>query len=160
RRDLASAIEMMRDVLPSGLTPLSDVRVRCDAPCDASVYLNPQTLDAVAIVRPDASITAVTVSPTATALAIVGGPQMRSSGRRLELPATAAPFVLQISGWRGAAEEAFATGVEVTGARALTVDEIVARHQTARARQERAVQTLISTGLTVLTFQVPGFPGP
>src|SRR5207302_6903084 len=60
----------------------------------------------------------------------------------------------------GTTNEAFATGMEVTGARELTVDEIVARHQTARARQERAVRTLISTGSTVLTFQVPGFPGP
>src|SRR5207253_7113951 len=30
----------------------------------------------------------------------------------------------------------------------------------ARARQERTVRTLISTGSTILTLQVPGFPGP
>ena len=161
RRDLLSAIVVMRDVLPNGLTPLPDVRVTCDAACDAAVFLNPQTLDAVAIVRPDAAtITRVTVAPTATALATFGDVQARGAGARLDLPATSAPFVLQIRGWRGTTDEAFATGIEVTGARELTVDEIVARHQAARARQERAVRTRISTGSTVLTFQVPGFPGP
>jgi hypothetical protein len=160
RRDLVSAIVAMRDVLPAGLTPLADVRVMCDAACDRTVFLNPQTLDAVAIVRPHAAITRLTVAPTATALATFGDVQARAIGSRLDLPATAGPFVLQIRGWRGTTNEAFATGVEVTGARELTVDEIVARHQAARARQERAVQTLISTGSTVLTFQAPGFPGP
>jgi len=160
RRDLVSAIVAMRDVLPSGLTPLADVRVICDAECGRTVFLNPHTLDAVAVVRPHAAITRVTVRPTATALATFGGVQARAVGAQLDLPATDAPFVLQIRGWRGATDAAFATGTEVTGARELTVDEIVARHQIARARQERAVRTLISTGSTILTFQVPGFPGP
>jgi hypothetical protein len=163
RTDVVSAIAtigMLRDVLPTGLTPLPDVRVSCDAACDTAVYLNPQTLDAIAIVRPRQAITGVTAAPTASALATFGGAQARSAGARLSLPPTSAPFVLQIRGWRGTTDEAFATGVEVTGARALTVGEIVARHQAARARQERAVRTLISTGSTVLTFQVPGFPGP
>src|SRR5919201_273600 len=47
RRDLVSAIAAMRDVLPAGLTPLADVGVMCDAACEATVFLNPQTLDAV-----------------------------------------------------------------------------------------------------------------
>ena len=155
-----AAIAILRDVLPAGLTPLPDVRVSCDAACDARVYLNPQTLDAIAIVRPHAAITGVTVAPTATALATFGAVQARGAGARLDLPPTSAPFVLQIRGWRGTTDEAFATGVEVTGARALTVDEIIARHQAARARQERAIRTLISSGSTVLTLQVPGFPAP
>jgi MucB/RseB N-terminal domain len=159
-RDVVSAIRSMREVLPGGLAPLPDVLVTCDAACDAAVYLNPQTLDAVAIIRPRVPITRVTVSPAATDLDTFGQVQARGSDGRLDLPATAAPFVLQIRGWRRTTEEAFATGVEVTGSRELTVDEIVARHQAARARQERALQSLISTGSTVLTFQVPGFPGP
>ena len=154
------AIGILRDVLPSGLTPLPDVRVSCDAVCDTSVFLNPQTLDAVAIVRPRTPVTRVTVAPTASALATFGDVQARSAGARLDLPAASAPFVLQIRGWRGTTDDAFATGVQVTGARALTVGEIVARHQAARARQERAVRTLISTGSTVLTFKVPALPAP
>src|SRR5439155_9348664 len=163
RTDVASAIatiEMLRGVMPTGLTPLPEVRVACDAACDSTTYLNPQTLDAIAIVRPRQAITGVTVTPTATALATFGEVQARGTGARLALPPTSAAFVLQIRGWRGTTDDAFATGVEVTGARALTVDEIVARHQAARARQDRAMQTLISTGSTVLTLQVPGFPAP
>lgn len=160
RRDLLSALAAMRDVLPTGLTPEPGVRVTCDAECDAAVYLNPQTLDAVAVVRPRAPVAHVRVRPTATALTALGEVQARGAGAELDLPATTAPFVLQIRGWRGAESEAFATDVQVTGARQLTVDEIVARHQAARARQERAVRTLISSGSTVLTFRVPGFPGP
>jgi hypothetical protein len=159
-RDIVSVIAGMRDVVPGGLIPLPGVRVTCDAGCDADVYLNPQTLDAVAVVRPHGPVTQATVTPAATALATFAGVQARGTGPRLELPATPAPFILQIRGWRGTTDETFATGVEVTGARALTVEEIVARHQAARARQERAVRTLISTGSTVLTFRVPGFPGP
>ena len=163
RTDVESAIAaigMLRDVLPAGLTPLPEVRVACNGACDTAVYLNPQTLDAIAIVRPRQAITGVTVAPTASALATFGAVETRGAGARLDLPPTSAAFVLQIRGWRGSTSEAFATGVDVTGARALTVDEIVARHQAARARQERAIQTLISTGSTVLTLQVPGFPAP
>jgi hypothetical protein len=158
--DLRTGLRELRDVLPSGLTPLADVRVTCDAPCEAAVYLNPETLDAVAVVQPRQSVTHVAVAPTASALAAFGNLHARSSGPQLEFPATAAPFVLQIRGWRGTTEGAFATGVQVSGSRQLTVEEIIARHQAVRARQERTVNTLISTGTTVLTFQVPGFPGP
>ena len=50
--------------------------------------------------------------------------------------------------------------LEVRGQRRLSVEEIVARHQAARARQEALVRTLVSTGSTVLTFEVPGFAAP
>jgi hypothetical protein len=160
RRDVVSAIAAMRDVLPRGLAPLPDVHVSCDAACDAGVYLNPQTLHAVATIRPHAPITHMTVTPTATRLATFGTVPAQGSGAQLNLAATASPFVLEIRGWRGTTDDAFATGVEVTGTRALSVNEIVARHQAARARQQRVLRTLISTGSTVLAFQVPGFPGP
>src|SRR5206468_2867556 len=101
RREIRSTIASMRDAVPNGLTPLADVRVSCDAACDAAVYLNPQTLDAIAIVRPNRSVTAVTVAPTATALSAFGAAQARSRGPRLDLPATGSPFALQIHGWRG-----------------------------------------------------------
>ncbi len=158
--DVIPAIAAMRDVLPRGLAPLPDVRVTCDAACDADVYLNPQTLDAVATIRPHEPITRVTVTPTAIRLVTFGSVHAQGSGARLDLAATRSPFVLQIRGWRGATDDAFATGVEVTGTRALAVSEIIARHQAARARQERVLRTVISTGSTVLAFQVPGFPGP
>jgi hypothetical protein len=59
-----------------------------------------------------------------------------------------------------AAPDQFAQDVEVVGARRLTVEEIVARHQAAAARQNAAVTTLISTGSLAITFDAPGFSAP
>jgi hypothetical protein len=50
--------------------------------------------------------------------------------------------------------------VTVVGARRLTADEIVARHQAHAVRQRRAVETLIATGRLSLTFEAPGFAAP
>jgi hypothetical protein len=50
--------------------------------------------------------------------------------------------------------------VNVSAARTLTIQEIVARHQAAAARQAAAVQMLIATGHLSLTFEAPGFPAP
>ena len=55
---------------------------------------------------------------------------------------------------------AFSTGITVRGSRQLRVDEIIAKHQAAEARQRSIVVNAISSGSTVLTFQVPGFAGP
>jgi hypothetical protein len=54
----------------------------------------------------------------------------------------------------------FAAAVEVVGERALTVDEIVARHQAVAAWQRRAVTRTISSGALVVTFEVPGLAAP
>ena len=54
----------------------------------------------------------------------------------------------------------FAQDVQVVGTRALTVDEIIARHQAAFARQSASVHTVIATGTLTLTFEAPGFPAP
>jgi hypothetical protein len=58
------------------------------------------------------------------------------------------------------APDRFAAGVEVVGSRELTVDEIVARHQAAAARQAAAVRTVIATGTLTLSFEAPGFSAP
>lgn len=54
----------------------------------------------------------------------------------------------------------FGEGVEVVGARSLSVEEIVARHQAAAARQAAVVHTLIAAGTLTLSFEAPGFPAP
>ena len=61
---------------------------------------------------------------------------------------------------RGPDEEPFRDSVLVSASRVLTVEEVLARHQAWRARQEAFVQTVVSSGSTVLTFDVPGFAGP
>jgi hypothetical protein len=54
----------------------------------------------------------------------------------------------------------FAEDLQVAAPRKLTVEEIVARHQAAAARQAARVRTLISSGTMTLTFEAPGFPAP
>ena len=51
REPLAAAIAGLRTVIPEGATPLPEVTLTCDVECDASVFLHPQTLDAIALVR-------------------------------------------------------------------------------------------------------------
>jgi hypothetical protein len=58
------------------------------------------------------------------------------------------------------APDRFVEGVEVVGARSLSVDEIVARHQAAVTRQAAAVRTVIASGTLTLSFEAPGFPAP
>jgi hypothetical protein len=73
---------------------------------------------------------------------------------RVPAPASADPQP------QAASPDRFAAGVDVVAARSLTVDEIVARHQAAAARQAAAIRTLIATGTLTLSFEAPGFPAP
>ena len=57
-------------------------------------------------------------------------------------------------------DDRFAQAVEVVGSRALTVEEIIARHQAVVARQAALVQSVIATGTLTLSFEAPGFPAP
>ena len=57
-----------------------------------------------------------------------------------------------------AAQRALTT--EVSAARSLTVEEIVARHQAQGRRQAQLVQRTIARGATSLMFEVPGFVAP
>jgi hypothetical protein len=50
--------------------------------------------------------------------------------------------------------------VEVTGARHLTVGEILARYQAQQRRQDATVKTTIGTGSTTLLFEVPDLAAP
>ncbi|HET6900338.1 MAG TPA: hypothetical protein VFK70_18450, partial [Vicinamibacteria bacterium] len=83
----------------------------------------------------------------------------RGDGVEIDARAATGPLVLRLAGWAGG-EAGFTAGVEVTAARTLTVEEILAAHQAAAARQAARVPALIATGSSVLTFQVPGLPAP
>ncbi|MFL6280950.1 MAG: hypothetical protein ACJ731_12620 [Vicinamibacterales bacterium] len=58
------------------------------------------------------------------------------------------------------AGDRFAQEVQVVGSRSLTVEEVIARHQAAIARQSAFVQSIIATGTLALSFEAPGFPAP
>jgi hypothetical protein len=165
---MVAAVAALRPLMPPGLTPLPDVRVACEG-CRASVWMHPETLEAVAIVRGAGPGATVTIAPDALRVTRAdvrtGGsvelPLTRAAeGARLEVTDADDPLVLRIAGWRGVEEEIYRSDVRVSAARTLTVEEIIARHQAWRARQARLVENAIAIGTTVLTFDVPGFAGP
>jgi hypothetical protein len=82
------------------------------------------------------------------------------SGAQVAIPPDLGPFILRIAGWSGDGLDRFTSGVEVVAERPLTVDEVVARHQAAAARQRALVPRLISSGSMVATFRVPGLAAP
>ena len=165
----------LAEMLPADLTPLTSVTVSCVAEggCDGRVFLHPRTLDAIAVVQPRGPLRELTVSPGARRVdlfpldpdrAAAGPsrltPRPQPSGVSVDLPPGLGPFALRIEGWGGDAADRFSSGVEVVSERPLTVQEIVARHQAAAARQRQAVARLISSGSLVVTFQVPGLAAP
>jgi hypothetical protein len=139
---LIAAVVEAAAALPAGLVPSDRVRVDC-AGSPAPAYLNPGTLEIVSFV-PCASEDAVSITPPA------------AGARRVRL--ATGDFVVRVPARTGA--DQFAEGVQVIGARSLTVEEIVARHQAAAARQAAVVKTLISRGTLTLSFEAPGFPAP
>jgi undecaprenyl-diphosphatase len=156
---LVVAMAGLRDLLPSGLSPLPDVHIACEAEtatpnhlpaCTSAVFLHPRTLEAIAVVAPQAPIRSVVVAPSSR----------RIDRTTLEPGDPLAPFILRIAGWSGADAERFASEVDVTGERSLSVEEVIARHQAAAARQRQRVRSLIASGTTVITFQIPGLAAP
>ena len=135
--DLAAAARF----LPAGLIPGTGVRAWCNDR-EASVWLDPETLDRVARL-PDCSPERLRISPAHASPDTI----TLSSGDLLVRLAEASP-------------DRFAQGVDVRAARMLTIEEIVARHQAAVARQALQVRTRISTGTLTLTFEAPGFSAP
>ena len=136
--DLARAAQW----LPPGLVGPSTVEVRCGGAA-LETFLNPQTLETIALgaCTPDTPIAVTPEEPGVERLAL-------SSGLTLvRVPAPGAP-------------DRFASGVDVGGARQLSVEEIIARHQAVAARQAAAIQTVVSEGTLTLTFEAPGFPAP
>jgi hypothetical protein len=137
--DLARASAL----LPRGLVPSTTAHVTC-AGVPAGAYLNPQTLETIALARGCPPEAAVTVTPPAPGVERV---TFASGDTIVRVPAPGP-------------QERFAEGVQVVGARELAVEEIVARHQAAAARQAAAVHELISRGTLTLSFEAPGFPAP
>jgi hypothetical protein len=119
------------------------------------VYLDPRTLQAVATLRARGRIDRVSITPAPSAVEA----RSLTTGAAASVGETDGPLALRITGWAGEGAR-FTHGVEVEAERPLTVEEIVARHQAAAARQRQRVASLISTGSTVVTFQVPGLSAP
>jgi hypothetical protein len=128
--------------LPAGLVPVAGRALQCGEDRPLRTLLNPQTLDLVAVSR------------SCPAPAVVSSDVPGAVAERMEAGATSV-FRVRVSGGGR-----FAEGVDVSAARALTIDEIIARHQAAAARQAADVTTSIATGSLTLTFEAPGFVAP
>ena len=128
--------------LTPGLVAPSHVEVRCGA-ARAETFLNPATLDTIALARCGPG-DAATVAPADAGV------------ERLTLADGATLFRVPAPH----ASDRFAAGVDVVGARDLRVEEIIARHQAAAARQASLVRSLISMGTSTLSFEAPGFSAP
>ena len=143
--DALSAANVLRDMvsafplLPHGLIAGGRAVVRC-RDRELPTFLNPQSLDSIAIVsgcRPDDIV--VSGAPAADRVVLTEGSVI------VRVPA---------------ADGVYAEGVRVDGTRTMTVGEIIARHQAAASRQRRLIRRQISTGRMTLTFEAPGFPAP
>jgi hypothetical protein len=99
---------------------------------------------------------------------VVPGPQLSSATAKLlidlSLKGESDPLLVRIADLDPRAVVAFAAqralAAEVRAAATLTAQEIVARYQAQRRRQERLVQRTIASGTTSLMFEVPGFVAP
>lgn len=118
---------------PAGLAPERERALRCGS-SPMATYLNPRTLDLVAIGR----------------ACEAGG----IAAERIDVGSLTAYRV------KGGAADRFAEGVDVSAGRTLTVEEIIARHQAAAARQTADVNTEIDRGSLTITFEAPGFVAP
>jgi hypothetical protein len=138
--DLASAARLLTTGLVLDPDP-SGLRVSCDGR-SGHLYLNPTTLDRVALLEACPEGAPVILEPS-------------SPAERVQL--TSGETLVRIS---EPASGRFAIDTRVAAPRRLTVEEIVARHQAAAVRQAGIVRTIISSGTLTVTFEAPGFPAP
>lgn len=127
--------------LTRGLVPATDLGAACDGE-KAPVFLDPATLDRVALLPRCPAATDVKVEPPQPF-------ERRSIGPGASLIRVPSPE-----------GERFADAVTVAAARQLTVEEVVANHQASTARQARRVRTLMASGSLTVSFEAPGFPAP
>src|SRR5258708_23078828 len=140
-RPIAAAAAALRAWLPAGLVAVSGRSLTCEGR-PLHVLLNSQSLDLVAVSR------------SCPAPALVKSDVPGAVAERMD--------VGQVSVFRVRAGvgDRFAEGVDVAAARPLSIDEILARHQAAPARQAAEIKSVIATGSLTLTFEAPGFVAP
>jgi hypothetical protein len=168
-RRVVEGLTRARTLLTEGLSPLRDVTVTCDVPCDTEVFLQPETLDGVALVRSATPVTVISVktAPARYSYVVESGlamegvpPEANADGASLPLREASRWLAMRIHGWRGTEDTLFATTVTVSAVRTPSVQEIVARHQAQHRRQQTLVHQLIARGSTTVLFEAPGFVAP
>jgi len=140
--DIAAAAASLQAWFPEGLVAVRDRALSCGEDRRIPAFLNPRTLDLVA------------VTASCPAPATVTSDMPGAAIDRFDLGSSSAFLV------HAGTSERFAQGVHVAGSRTLTAEEIVARHQAAAARQAAGIRTDIAIGTLTLTFEAPGFVAP
>jgi hypothetical protein len=176
--ELMADARTFAELFPEGAIPLSDPRARCTPSqhCALVAYQRADTLATVVVARRlgDGQIALTLSAPRADVFAIVShvgaSPAIPDSVLRLApVPADATgvvrlwlPFtgVSHLIAQLPAAQTPVTERVSVVGARVLSVDEVIARHQAVAARQARAIQRLITEARTTIAFEIPAFPAP
>jgi hypothetical protein len=160
----AVSIGALEARIPRGLVPLDTLHVRCEPACRATPFFDPASVSVVAILDTPSGLARLDVEHAQPAdLRVFWLDQDGRLNERSVMPGAEPgswPARVFVHAPPGTLEGTFATGVRVTARPTLTVDEVLARHQQARERQRRALNTLISSGRTVLTFEAPGFVAP
>ena len=139
---IAAAAVALQAWLPEGLVRVPDRVVSCGEDRRVPVYLNPRTLDL-------AGVSASCPPPAQVTSDVPGAASIGSTSERRRCSWCAPEKA-----------DRFASGVDVAASRTLTVEEIIARHQAAAARQASRIATAISRRTFTLTFEAPGFVAP
>ena len=139
---IAAAAAALQSWLPEGLAGVRDRSLTCGEDRRVPAFLNPKTLDLVGVTR--------ACPRPATVTSDMPG----ASVERYDLGSSSAFLV------HAGSDTRFAEGVDVAGSRSLTVEEIIARHQAAAARQAASIATDMAGGTMTLTFEAPGFVAP
>jgi hypothetical protein len=139
---IAGAAALLRAWFPEGLVEVRDRHLYCGEDRRVPAFLNPRTLDLVAVTN------------SCPAPAVLTSDIPGVNGERLDIGGMSA---FRVPGGSG---DRFAEDVTVGAARALSVEEIIARHQAAAARQAASITSDIASGTLTLTFEAPGFVAP
>jgi len=177
--DTPLALAALDALLQVTLAPLPHVAAACEtdgaapAPCAAPAFLGPDG-SLLLLVTPQGPVRALRVPAPGTVQAgmaarvlsltrpappAVAGVAVVGEAVRFALDASDAPFLLEVEGW-GAQAGVFGSGVDVVAGRGLAVEEVLARHQAAAARQRRLAPASVATGTLVIAFQAPGLTAP
>jgi hypothetical protein len=139
---VAAAAAALQAWFPEGLVAVPDRALTCGENRRIPAFLNPVTLDLVAA-------TGACPRPAMPSTDVPGAAVERYDAGLVSA------FVVHAG-----TTDRFAEGVNVAGTRTLTVEEIVARHQAAAARQAVAIRNDIASGTFTLTFEAPSFVAP
>jgi hypothetical protein len=176
---LVADLATLASLFPQGLVEVPE-GIQCEPPtvCRIRQFERPDTRERVVLVRRTGEVPPrsgfLLKARRADLFAVAS--HLGASDQIRDSVLTLTPFVADASGnirvWFpmtgvshliariAPSEPPVAEQVSVVGARQLTIDEIVARHQAQAARQGALIDALVTHARTTATFEVPAFSAP